>query len=82
MRPIAARKHVFKSPENHKENGGTLGMVLFTGYISLKGLVGEVKQLWYHPKGTTIFPMGEMGINYAKLNCCVGRIRPVEGKIA
>ena len=59
---------------NHRENGGTLGMVpviinpiytLYSGYLywvyhgisPFKGLLGGVKQLGYHLKGTTIFPM-------------------------
>ena len=54
----------------HRENGGTLGMVpliinpiysLYIGFLSgtspLKGVFGGLKQLGYHPKGTTIFPM-------------------------
>ena len=57
-------------PYYHRENGGTLGMVpliinpiysLYTGYLSgispLKGVLGGLKELGYHPKGTTIFPM-------------------------
>ena len=34
---------------------------VFIGYISpFKGLLGGVKQLGYHPKGTFIFPMIQM----------------------
>ena len=64
--------------KDHREIGGTLGMVpliinpiytlytgylmVFIGYIPLKGLLGGVKQLGYHLKGTSIFPMkGKMG---------------------
>ena len=56
--------------KGHRENGGTLGMVpliinpiysLYIGFLSgispLKGVLGGLKQLGYHPKGTTIFPM-------------------------
>ena len=58
---------------SHRENGGTLGMVLVpsiinsiytlhSGYLlrisSLKGLLGVAKELGaVHQKGTTIFPM-------------------------
>ena len=50
----------------HRENAGTLGMValiinpiytLYSGYLlGIRALWG-VKQLGYHPKGTSIFPM-------------------------
>ena len=57
---------------SHRENGGTLGMVpliinpryiLYSGYLlgiypfTFTGLLGGVKQLGYHPKGTTSFLM-------------------------
>ena len=57
----------------HRENGGTLGMVplitnpiytIYSGYLwgiygisPFKELLARVKQLGYHPKGTTIFHM-------------------------
>ena len=61
----------FPKFQNHRENGGTLGMValiinphihliwVFILGMSLKGLLGGAKQLGYHLKGTTIFPMTE-----------------------
>ncbi len=33
--------------------------MVFIGYIPFKGLLGGVKQLGYHPKGTSIFPMNQ-----------------------
>ncbi len=56
---------------SHRENGGTLEMVpliinpiytLYSGYLlgpisPFKGLLGELKQLGYHPRATIIFPM-------------------------
>ena len=58
------------SENSHRENGGTLGMVLLIinpiytlyggyslGISPFKGLLGRVQQPGYHPKGTGILPL-------------------------